>query len=393
MQDKAMGILNGITDFKTKEFIDSANVIHGGKYSYTKTVYKKAKLKLFVTCKEHGDFEVSPDNHKRGRGCPKCRYISVREKKKKPPKDLISDFVAVHGDKYTYPEPKVRYGTKVKIICKKHGDFLQDVTAHRSGQGCPKCGLNKPLRITQEQFIEHCDQLHEGFYDYSQTDYTGIKNDLIIICPIHGQFTQTAEVHYLGKGCRKCSTQRNSEKRKRSSADILEGFKKVHGDEYSYEFAKLDGSSKKIAIFCYTHGVFLQTPTKHLSGQKCPKCSIGSPYRRSLYVHQCDKYSGGKSNLYVVEMSFNDEKFWKVGITNTDVKTRYHGNCKPIYHIEEKHFIKGEAGFIWDLEKKIHRMLKEFHVEPVYPFGGSKTECFSTLTKEVQEILLRFRET
>ncbi|MDQ9041011.1 hypothetical protein RFH95_11305 [Acinetobacter nosocomialis] len=393
MQAKAYESLEGTHDEKTQKFIDIANKVHSGKYSYSNAIYKKAKLKLLVTCKEHGDFEVSPDNHKRGRGCPKCRYISVSEKKKKAPKDLISDFVAVHGEKYIYPEPKARYGTKVEIICKEHGEFLQDVTAHRSGQGCPKCGLNKPLRITHEKFITHCVNVHNNFYDYSQTEYTGIKNYLTIVCPIHGQFAQTAELHYLGKGCRKCSTERNSENRKRSRADLLEAFRKVHGEEYSYEFAKIDGSSKKIAISCKLHGIFMQTPTKHLSGQKCPKCSIGSPYRRSLYVQQCDKYSDGKSNLYVVEMSFNDEKFLKVGITNTDVKTRYHGNCKPIYHIEEQHFIKGEAGFIWDLEKKLHRMLKEFHVEPAHPFGGSKTECFSRLTEQVEEILLKYSGT
>jgi hypothetical protein len=50
----------------------------------------------------------------------------------------------VHGDKYDYS--KVKYynnGTKVEIICPEHGSFWQVPVNHFSGQGCPKCGIEK----------------------------------------------------------------------------------------------------------------------------------------------------------------------------------------------------------------------------------------------------------
>ena len=46
----------------------------------------------------------------------------------------------IHGDKYDYS--KVDYincSTKVIIICKTHGDFLQTPKCHLKGHGCHKC--------------------------------------------------------------------------------------------------------------------------------------------------------------------------------------------------------------------------------------------------------------
>lgn len=56
----------------TKQFIDNAKSVHGDKYDYSKTVYEKAKKKVLITCKKHGDFLQTPDNHVNGSGCRKC---------------------------------------------------------------------------------------------------------------------------------------------------------------------------------------------------------------------------------------------------------------------------------------------------------------------------------
>ncbi len=46
--------------------------VHGNKYYYGKVDYVNAKTKVTITCPTHGDFEQTPDDHLRGRGCPKC---------------------------------------------------------------------------------------------------------------------------------------------------------------------------------------------------------------------------------------------------------------------------------------------------------------------------------
>ena len=56
----------------TQAFIQKAKAIHGDTYDYNKYVYVNANTKGTITCKRHGDFEQTPNNHLRYRGCPMC---------------------------------------------------------------------------------------------------------------------------------------------------------------------------------------------------------------------------------------------------------------------------------------------------------------------------------
>lgn len=61
------------TQSNTKDFILKSNIIHNNRYNYNKTEYLNNHTKVIVTCPKHGDFLVTPQNHLRGRGCPKCK--------------------------------------------------------------------------------------------------------------------------------------------------------------------------------------------------------------------------------------------------------------------------------------------------------------------------------
>jgi hypothetical protein len=56
-----------------EEFIQKSKEIHGDKYEYNKTNYTLSKNKVIITCKEHGDFEISANTHLSATGgCSKC---------------------------------------------------------------------------------------------------------------------------------------------------------------------------------------------------------------------------------------------------------------------------------------------------------------------------------
>jgi len=55
-----------------EEFIEKAKKVHKDKYSYDKTEYVNYRTPLLITCKKHGDFLQSAENHLYGKGCPKC---------------------------------------------------------------------------------------------------------------------------------------------------------------------------------------------------------------------------------------------------------------------------------------------------------------------------------
>ncbi|MDO4200689.1 MAG: hypothetical protein Q4D25_00980 [Bacteroidales bacterium] len=57
-----------------EEFERRANMIHHNKYSYELAIYKNEKSKVWVKCPEHGFFEISPEQHMAGFGCPICAF-------------------------------------------------------------------------------------------------------------------------------------------------------------------------------------------------------------------------------------------------------------------------------------------------------------------------------
>ena len=63
----------------------------------------------------------------------------------------------------------------------------------------------------QQKFFDHVKQFHNNKYDYSNSVHITLNQKIIIICPIHGEFTQIASNH-LRFGCNKCGYKRASEK-------------------------------------------------------------------------------------------------------------------------------------------------------------------------------------
>jgi hypothetical protein len=163
----------------TDEFIIKSKKIHGEIYDYSKTIYVKDSEKLIVTCVKHGDFLTTPNNHLRGKGCPKCtgRYKTKTE--------IINEFINVHGDKYDYSLVDFKLmRDNVKIICKEHGIFEQGIHRHKNGSNCPKCVGG--VKYTLSDFITKVKEVHGNKYDYSLTTYTNANSKIKIKCREHG---------------------------------------------------------------------------------------------------------------------------------------------------------------------------------------------------------------
>jgi hypothetical protein len=59
----------------TAEFIIRSKKVHGGRYRYSRTVYRSNKRKTTITCLVHGDFQQLPIHHMAGHGCPACGRV------------------------------------------------------------------------------------------------------------------------------------------------------------------------------------------------------------------------------------------------------------------------------------------------------------------------------
>ena len=60
--------------------------------------------------------------------------------------------------------------------------------------------INK-FKLLKEEFYK----THKDFYDYSKVVYKSSRDKVIVICPVHGEFTKTPDSHKRGSGCSKCS--------------------------------------------------------------------------------------------------------------------------------------------------------------------------------------------
>jgi len=183
----------------------------------------------------------------------------------------------VHGELYDYSLVEYENNdTKIKIVCKIHGVFTQIPKNHLIGIGCRECCfINRGIKLTgtTEQFIEKAKKVHGELYDYSLVEYENNDTKIKIVCKIHGVFTQIPKNHLIGIGCRECCFINRGIKLTGTTEQFIEKAKKVHGELYDYSLVEYENNGTKIKIVCKIHGVFTQTPNRHLSGTRCPTCS------------------------------------------------------------------------------------------------------------------------
>jgi hypothetical protein len=147
-------------------------------------------------------------------------------------------------------------------------------------------------------FILKSKLVHNDKYDYSLSKYLNTRTDVIIFCPEHGEFKQSARAHLQGKGCRLCSPNC-----KKNTTSFLKELKIKFGDTLDYSFVVYKTYKTPISLVCHKHGLFIKTP-KYLMESKhaCSKCSGVVPTTKSEFINQAnlihfDSYNYDNVNL------------------------------------------------------------------------------------------------
>jgi len=252
----------------TKEFIEESIMIHGDKYDYTKSVYVNNNTKLTIICPEHGGFEQKPLKHVNNKqGCPKCGEESRIKKQRKGITNFIHEATTIHGGKYNYS--KVNYVTNrlnVTIICPIHGEFEQTPTNHLSGKGCKYCGGT--TKLDSKLFKLKGKETHGDKYDYSKVVYKASRMPVTIICPEHGEFSQSPNNHISKRqGCFRCLD------KVFDTESFIRRAKEMHGDKYDYSKVMYVNWLTPMIVICPEHGEQLITPNYHLTNYGCKSCS------------------------------------------------------------------------------------------------------------------------
>jgi len=130
---------SGGVKYNNETFIQKCLELRGNDFVYDRVEYDRSYSKVLIGCKKHGYFSIKPSNFLWGQGCSKCSGVY-----RKNTSDFINESKIKHGDLYDYSKTVYKNNkNKVKIICKKHGEFLQTPKDHINGSGCSDCNISK----------------------------------------------------------------------------------------------------------------------------------------------------------------------------------------------------------------------------------------------------------
>jgi very-short-patch-repair endonuclease len=326
------------TNLTTEIFIKKSIKKHGNKYDYSKVNYKSSIVEVEIICHTHGIFFQKPYVHLRGGGCSKCiRRLNTKE--------FIKLSKKIHKNKFDYSKVDyIKNNIKVIITCPTHGDFLQQPHNHLSGFGCRECGkeILKNSRISNtNEFVKKAKKIHKNKYIYSKVNYVNNRVNVIIVCPIHGDFLQKPDNHLHKMGCYKCGIESLKNKLLSNTNQFIKSAKKVHKNKFDYSKVDYTNNSTPVIIICKKHGEFNQKPAEHLQGNCCPNCHT------SKGENKISSFLDDNKIIYIKEAKFSECKHISLlkfdfylpnynlciefdGIQHFDKTTRWYNKLIPI---------------------------------------------------------------
>lgn len=182
--------------------------LYNNKYDYSDTIYRTKRLNFSYKCPVHGEVTQNAGEHIRGHGCKACAILENSQILSSKSKDIFLDScIKTHGDTYDYSKVEYkRSNIKILIVCKIHGDFLQNPIKHKNGSGCPKCALVARSK-TKNQFLEIIKNkfINKNYIYINLPEIVKEEDKIVFICPFHGKQVQSLRGHLRGTGCVECN--------------------------------------------------------------------------------------------------------------------------------------------------------------------------------------------
>jgi hypothetical protein len=102
------------------------------------------------------------------------------------------------------PEALATIGASIKTLWQVP-EYRDNLLRRRKEQG-------EVRRMGLDKFVQLATKVH-GSYDYSSVVYANAKTKVIILCPKHGEFSQSPDKHLRGQGCPLCGRDKAGRKK------------------------------------------------------------------------------------------------------------------------------------------------------------------------------------
>jgi hypothetical protein len=310
------------------KFENEANIIHTNKYDYSKSIYVSATDNIIIICKNHGEFEQTPNSHLGGNGCKKCSNDKIKKRMSIPWEIYKEDLQKIHNNKYDYSKV-IWKGVDIDIIviCPEHREFKIRPVDHKRGRGCQKCSKENKIQYNKHNtdiFVKLSIEKWGNIYNYSKVDYKDSNNKIIIICKTHGEFEQLPSNH-IKYGCGTCGRElniRNIDLNNKCKSEFISKSNTIHENTYDYSKTKYENAINKVIVICKKHGEFNVSPNNHLRGKGCPACGIESS--RLTKLKSFDDYQPEFIKLYGDKYDYSSV-VWEGGSKLITVICKKHG--------------------------------------------------------------------
>lgn len=255
--------------YTTEEFVAKHKQLFGEKYDYSRTNLEERKNnKICVICREHGEFYKTITKHLNS-GCPKCNQFH----RKLDTEGFIKKAKTIHGEKFDYSKSVYKdIHTKICVTCQTHGDIFVIPNTFLHGYGCRKCATEAQAKQLKEtaarKFESKARVVHGDKYDYNKVQYLSAKEKVCIVCPKHGEFWQTPNIHLGGSQCPQCTHRSWAY----TTDEVIKKSRDVHGDRYDYSKTVYVNRRTNVIIGCPEHGEIEINPSYHMIGGVCPIC-------------------------------------------------------------------------------------------------------------------------
>ena len=243
--------------------------------------------------------------------------------------EFVKDYLDKWGEmKYEFDESTyVDMHTPMRFICPEHGEFWR-IPKNMMYYECRKCSYIKRgynSKLTTDEFINKANIVHNWKYDYSESIYTGTKNEIKIICPKHGEFWQKPNYHLSGRGCPKC----NESHLEREVKKILNEI----GIEFIYQYRTDWLEKQSLDFFIPNHNIGIECQGKQHFG-----------------------FGGWSNDFNFNNLYILDEKKYNLCINN-DIKMIYVINNSDINKVNNNICYKNNIILLKNLKKCITEIL------------------------------------
>lgn len=301
-----------------EKFIEKAKIIFGNKYDYSKVEYINNKTPVIIIY-DNMEYTQRPDSHLTSR-CPELKWkVSLSNE------EFIKKAIKIHGNTYTYDNVVyIDTKIKIKINCRKHGEFEQSPNSHLNGNGCSFCTeshgeslirnyleYNNILFEFQKSFSD-CKNINLLFFDFYLLDYNiciefdGIQHRR----PVYFfggtdafekvKINDNIKTEYCVKNNIKLLRINNKKDIENKLNNIMSKYKKTTQDEknkkfieksesiwgYKYDYSNVEYIDSKTPVIIVYKGIrYKQTPTKHLQKKLCELSN--NSLSREEFIRRC----------------------------------------------------------------------------------------------------------